>query len=134
MKTHFYSRYQLQLPWSSIWYHTSHALKWDSSGKMYQNSGCIFSGFPNLTFVIFFFFLICLQLPNVWKDIFIKDINCICHALQFDTIQAILWSVIQYDLVFLLGLLWPWPLTYICIFLLAYRARYVAFIFCNHYL
>ena len=40
-----------------------------------------------------------------WSDpvhentFFILDINCICHALQFDTIQAMLRSVIQYDLV-----------------------------------
>ena len=95
----------------------------------------IFNGFPSLTFIMCVYFLFnFLQLPNSWKHIFIQDINCICHALQFDTTQAMLWSVIQYDLVFLLNLLWPWPLTYISIFLLAYRARNVAFIFCNHYL
>ena len=66
--------------------------------------------------------------------IILQDKNCICHALQFDTIQAMLWRVIQYDLVLLLCLLWPWPLTYIGIYLFAYRARYATVIVCNHFL
>ena len=63
---------------------------------------------------------------------FILEINCICHALQFDTIQAMLRSVIQYDLLFLLCLLWPWPLTYIDIFWLGYGARNLARDIYNH--
>ena len=63
---------------------------------------------------------------------FIPDINCICHALQFDTIQAMLQSVIQYDLLLLLCLLWPWPLTYIDIFWLGYGARNLAIYIYSH--
>ena len=62
----------------------------------------------------------------------IHDISCICHALQFDTIQAMLWCMTQYDLIFVLGLLWPWPLTYIDIFWLGYGARNLAIDIYNH--
>jgi len=53
--------------------------------------------------VFFFLFNIFTTAQCMKTHFFIQDTNCICHAPQSDTTQAMLWSVIQYDPVFPIG-------------------------------
>ena len=126
---------QYKLLTVTFWLHT---LRWTLIERSERHWGCARENDSikhNLNIVMCAFaFLPFINGPRHEKTFFLQDINCICQALQFDTIQAMLWCEIQYDLDFLLGLLWPWPLTYIGIYIFAYGARYASMTVCNHYL